>query len=272
MERKQIALSIIKLDGGTQSRAEINQALVEEYADFIAAGAVFPAVRIFTNGIDYYLADGFHRYFAHQKAGKSTIEADVENGTQREAIWYSLSANTKHGNRPTNADKRKAVMTVLEDFEWCEYSDAEIARHCGVSPKTVAAYRTHKPEVRKFITPSGNVAEKRAAHQKEPVAQETVQVKVDDVPVALEDSHMDAMVQELVTENQALNDRLAVVAMDATEDEKGAAKSLIDELREEIRLLTIELTAVKISRDSYQRENSQLKKQCVMYQKQLKKA
>jgi predicted TIM-barrel fold metal-dependent hydrolase len=82
----------------------------------------------------------------------------------------------------------------------------------------------------------------------------------------------DDMVQELVTENQALNDRLAVVAMDATEDEKSAAKSLIDELREEIRQLQIELAAVKISRDSYQRDNAQLKKQCAMYQKQLKKA
>jgi FtsZ-binding cell division protein ZapB len=59
--------------------------------------------------------------------------------------------------------------------------------------------------------------------------------------------------------------------MDATEDEKAAAKSLIEELREEIRQLNIELTAVKISRDSYQRDNAQLKKQCAMYQKQLKK-
>ena len=270
MERKQIALSIIKIDGGTQSRAEINQELVNEYAEHIAAGAAFPAVRIFTNGIDYFLADGFHRYFAHIKANKQTILADVVNGTQRDAIWYSLSANTTHGNRPSNADKRKAVMIALEDFEWQMYSDAEIARHCGVSPKTVAAYRTHKPEVRKFITPNGNIAEKRAANQKEPVVQ--IPVQVEDKPVILEDSHMDDMVQELVTENQALNDRLAVVAMDATDDEKGAAKSLIDELREEIRQLHIELAAVKTSRDGCQRECSALKAQVKIHQRQLKKA
>jgi len=60
--------------------------------------------------------------------------------------------------------------------------------------------------------------------------------------------------------------------MDATDDEKGAAKSLIDELREEIRQLHIELAAVKISRDGYQRECSQLKAQVKIHQRQLKKA
>lgn len=272
MERKQVALSIIKIDAGTQSRTEIIQKLVDQYAEDMEAGAVFPAIRIYTDGVYHYLADGFHRYFAHLKNGKTSIEADIVKGTLREAIWYSLSANNLHGERPTIADRIKSLMIILEDFEWQMYSDAEIGRHCGLSPKTVAKYRTNAPQVRKYITKNGNVAEKRAANQKaekvEPKAKAVAPVE----PVAEEDAHLNDMVQDLVKDNQNLTDRLAVAALDATDDEKAAAKSLIEELREEIRQLNIELTAVKISRDSYQRDNAQLKKQCAMYQKQLKKA
>ena len=81
----------------------------------------------------------------------------------------------------------------------------------------------------------------------------------------------DDMVQELVAENERLQDRLAVSAMDATEDEKAMAQETIDELRQQVKNLTIELEAVKKSRDQYQMECSQLRKQVGMYQRQLKK-
>lgn len=34
--------------------------------------------------------------------------------------------------RRTNADKRRAVETLLRDEEWKKWSDREIARRCGV--------------------------------------------------------------------------------------------------------------------------------------------
>ena len=45
---------------------------------------------------------------------------------------------------------------------------------------------------------------------------------------------------------------------------------MIGELKEEIRLLQIELVSVKKSRDMFQSENAQLKKQVAMMQKKLK--
>lgn len=63
------------------------------------------------------------------------------DGTQRDAIPYSVSANSKHGLRRTNADKRKAVLTLLNDEEWSEWSDREIARRCEVSNRVVSNYR-----------------------------------------------------------------------------------------------------------------------------------
>lgn len=45
------------------------------------------------------------------------------------------------GQRRTNADKRKAVMTLLEDGEWSQWSDREIARHTRVDHTTVGRIR-----------------------------------------------------------------------------------------------------------------------------------
>jgi hypothetical protein len=39
----------------------------------------------------------------------------------------SVSANAPHGLRRTNADKRRAVVRLLEDTEWSQWADREIA-------------------------------------------------------------------------------------------------------------------------------------------------
>ena len=41
----------------------------------------------------------------------------------------------------SNKDKQQVVTRLLEDAEWRQWSDREIARHCGVTDKTVAKYR-----------------------------------------------------------------------------------------------------------------------------------
>lgn len=265
MERKLIGLDAIRIDGGTQSREKIDEIIVGEYADLIEDGVVFPAVRVYFDGVSHYLADGFHRYHAHRKAGKGSIEADVEKGTLRDAILYSLGANHEHGLRRSNADKRKAVQAMLDDFEWQEWSNGEIARRCHVSERLVANMRgSDAPEVRKFKMADGTIAEKRVPKRAE---------KPDPIVQAAElivDNEHEEMVAELVAENERVNDRLAVAAMEGTEEEKAMAADTIESLREEVRILKIELAAVKQSRDQYQSENGQLKKQCAMYERKLK--
>ena len=85
--------------------------------------------------------DGFHRFHAIKKAGKEEITVEVHIGTQRDAILYSVGANAMHGLRRTNADKRKAVLTLLKDEEWSQWSDHEIARQSGVNKSTVSRAR-----------------------------------------------------------------------------------------------------------------------------------
>jgi len=134
-------LSQIRTDGGTQPRAVIDDAVVQEYAEAMREGAKFPPVVVFNDGYDYWLADGFHRVAAAKVARFTEIDADEREGLRRDAVLYAMGANANHGVRRTNADKRRAVTTLLKDPEWMQWSDREIARRCAVDHKTVAALR-----------------------------------------------------------------------------------------------------------------------------------
>lgn len=267
----ELNIKLIRIDGGTQSRVSIDQTVVSEYADSIEAGSVFPPVRVYFDGVSYWLGDGFHRYFAHLKAGKEGIATDVVNGTQRDALLYSVSANALHGLRRTNADKRKAVTIMLQDFEWQEWSNSEIARQCHVSPPLVAQLRKEldahgESDIKKYKTKDGGVAEKKAPKKKEPELKEPPKEE----PKAEVHDEQKEIIDTLIAENEKLSDKLALKAMDATPEEKDLAKQTIEDLREDLRLAQIEIVALKKSRDQFQNENAQLKKQVAMLTKKLK--
>jgi hypothetical protein len=259
---KKLNIQSIIIDKGTQSRAAISEDTVSDYAEAMAAGDEFPPVIAFHDGVDYYLADGFHRLHAVKRLGKTSIQADVRTGTLRDAILYSLGANRDHGLRRSNADKRKCVMTLLEDFEWGDLSVNEMARICGVSPQLVMAVKQEKDAGEKVSSVNFNAPKKA-----KPVKLNTVV----ETPVENLAEEKDEAVAELMAENQRLSDRLAVEAMEASEEEKQAAGETIAELREQIRILEIENQSLKISRDTFQRENAELKKTVASLQRKLKK-
>ena len=129
----EIAISTIRLDGGTQSRAQIDTETVDAYHADMLAGSEFPPVTVFYDGTEHWMADGFHRLAARQKTKLGIIKADVRQGSRRDAILFSVGANSKNGLRRTNADKRRAVETLLNDEEWSAWSNGQIAKQCGVS-------------------------------------------------------------------------------------------------------------------------------------------
>ncbi|MCJ2074248.1 hypothetical protein MKK68_01040, partial [Methylobacterium sp. E-016] len=73
----------------------------------------------------------------------------------------------------SNADKRRAVLILLEDDEWSTWADREIARRCAVDNKTVARLREeltpHTEEILSEAAPRtyedrhGNVTQMRTA-------------------------------------------------------------------------------------------------------------
>lgn len=259
---KTVNIQAIVIDKGTQSRAQISEDTVTDYAEAMQAGDTFPPVTVYHDGVDYYLADGFHRLHAAKRLGKASIQAEVKTGTLRDAILFSLGANDKHGLRRSNADKRKCVRTLLEDFEWGELTVNEMARICAVSPQLVLAVKQEMDGGVKVSTVKTNAPKKE-----KPVKLNNV-IEPPEEPFVAE---KDEAVAELVAENQRLTDRLAVEAMDASEEEKLAASETIAELREQIRILEIENQSLKISRDTYQRENAELKKTVSSLQRKLKK-
>lgn len=136
-----IDIAKIRTDGGTQPRDSINPSVVDDYTEAMVSGATFPPVTVFYDGEKYWLSDGFHRVSAARKAGLDSINAEVKQGTRREAILHSVGANADHGLRRTNADKRRAVMVLLNDNEWAQWSDRHIARICAVSQPFVSSLR-----------------------------------------------------------------------------------------------------------------------------------
>ena len=165
--------SQIRTDGGTQPRSRIDPDTVDEYANEMKRDAMFPPLVVFYDGEHYWLADGFHRLYAHNWAREGKpIECNVLQGTQRDAILYSVGANARHGLRRTNEDKRRAVTRLLEDDEWGRWSDNEIARRCQVSQPFVSGLRSslitiisdEPADERTYTTKHGTVATMNTAN------------------------------------------------------------------------------------------------------------
>jgi hypothetical protein len=131
----------IRTDGGTQPRASIDYHAVQDYADAMEDGARFPAVVVFYDGADYWLADGFHRAQATLLAGREEIAAEVHQGALEDAQWFSFGANKSSGIRRDNRDKQRAIHLALNHPKSQRLSDSVIAKHLGVSAHTVGNHR-----------------------------------------------------------------------------------------------------------------------------------
>ncbi len=135
---------------------------MEEYADDLREGAVFPPVLLFNDGTDHWLVDGYHRVLAAEMIGLTEIAAEVRQGTRRDAVLYSCGANATHGLRRTNADKRRAVLTLLQDGEWSQWTNVAIAKACGVAESFVRKLKKESHfaqcDVRTYKTKHGTVA------------------------------------------------------------------------------------------------------------------
>lgn len=281
---KKMNVNAIILDPRLQSRVAVDEEMVKEFAEKMQDGDSFPPVHVYlVDGTHYYLVDGWHRALALKQIGKATIECIVTEGTWRDAKWASLAANNDHGLRPSPADKRKKITDCLEDDEWSQNSDSMIAKHCGCSRPLVMKVRNElnvkKPDVVTFVNKEGKVKSKPVATKESSSSNKPKKGKGEAPPQEVDGEAeqekskydvRDDVISDLKAENTNLADRLAIAAFDATDEEKQMAEQTIKELREQIRQLEIELVAVKSSRDNYQKENAEMKKQIFAMQKKMK--
>lgn len=303
MTPKQISLRDIRIDGGTQSRVELNNTTVEEYSEAMADGVQFPPVVVFFDGASHWLADGFHRYFGADQAGLEEIAADVRNGTQLDAQLFSFGVNSDHGLRRTNADKRKAVTGALNHPVSCKWSNNQIAKHCGVSDKTVAAVRDSHfgiSEVttaeRTYTTKHGTTAVMnttnvgKAKSKPEPLPEATVKPQPAapapaPAPAAAiakpihkkEAPEPQQQEEDEYTELDALADQVRDLQAEVARlkllvpAEADEGNDMLKEMQHEMATLRQANKAITIARDRFQAENAELKRQCVWLKKQLDK-
>lgn len=134
-----------------QSRAEMNYDLINEYAQQMRDGVKFEAAKAIAieNGGHKFIYDGAHRFEAAKAAGTSLL-VDWKTGTETEAEWLALSANTKHGLRRSTATKQRVTKNALLHEKGAGLSDREIARWCQVDHKTVG-------KIRKDLVASGEI-------------------------------------------------------------------------------------------------------------------
>lgn len=120
-----LSLSAITVDTEIQQRLTINQDLVSEYAETITDWQHTAPITVFrdTDGV-HWLADGFHRHGAAVKAELPEVHVEIRDGSKRDAIIHSLSANAKHGQRRNAADLQKAYETAVA-LGICSASDTE---------------------------------------------------------------------------------------------------------------------------------------------------
>lgn len=154
-----VQLSQIRIDGGTQSRAQLDEATVLDYATVYSDASkrkfpcdALPEMESVFDGSHYWLYDGFHRYHGAVKAGLKQVRIAFVFGSVKDARWLACAANQTHGLKRTNGDKRRAVEMAFASIESQGMSDRAISTHCGVSFALVA-------DVRKGLSANGPLQE-----------------------------------------------------------------------------------------------------------------
>lgn len=108
-------IEIARLLTNVQTRVSTNEEVIANYAEKMKEGAEFPPCIVFSDGKQYWLADGYHRTRAAQANGSKVVHADIRKGGFGDALAYALLANVKNGLRLTNADKRRNVVLAWEN-------------------------------------------------------------------------------------------------------------------------------------------------------------
>lgn len=227
--------------------------------------------------------DGWHRYSACVELGIKpqhfTFDASAD------PVAFVLS-NNLHRRHLTGSQRAAAVVACSE---WAPASrpkkgepsssfltNEALAKVANVSDRTIKDAKTaHRAGLTDAVK-DGTLTVKEAAHvargtePKKPKRTLSQPETTPDHGDELAEAHN--TITDLAAENERLSDRLAVEAMDASEEEKTSAAQTIEELRHQVKALEAELSAVKASRDTHMRENNEMKAQIKYWRKQAEKA
>jgi hypothetical protein len=126
------------LDDAYQPRVTIDLDLVQDYAETMLSGwGSFPPIEAFKLGGRLHVVDGFHRVKAAIRAKVAKVPVNIRQGTADDALLFCVRANSTHGLRRTNEDKRRAVVMLLKHPIYGQHGKGKIAELAGVSKPMV---------------------------------------------------------------------------------------------------------------------------------------
>jgi hypothetical protein len=233
--------------------------------------------------------DGWHRFNAANEAGVQCPMVELGD-VDPQAFVIAQNKDRRH------IAQGQIALAVASVYQWkpahrekvapgatLTKTNAELAEIAGTSERTIrqakAVESKATPKVKEAVK-AGEISVKRGAEIAKLPAKEQAEaltapkVKDEEVydPTADQLAEADSTIAELASENEELRDRLAVGVMVGTEEEKAEAAKTIADLRAQVKTLEAEAIALRSSRDHYQREASELRKQIKMNERELKKA
>jgi ParB-like chromosome segregation protein Spo0J len=135
-----LAAADLQVDAAIQPREFLTPDVIDEYATLyreVEDHEPLPPLEVFELDGAYYLADGFHRAAAAQKAQRPTVLCRVYQGTRQDAIRHAALANLKRGLPYSFADRTQVLERLLQDPEVGQRSDRQLAADLGLSHMTV---------------------------------------------------------------------------------------------------------------------------------------
>lgn len=261
---KSVKVVDIRIDGGTQSRVDIDPHWVHEMVDNMKHDVEYPPIEARYDGVHYWLTDGFHRYHAYTQLGIKEIEVSYLPGTQFDAQLDSYKANSKHGKPRTRADKQKAVESALANPLIEDKSNYAIAKICEVSQSFVASVRNPKAKEKQTEAKKKHIVKKaeEIKSENESVTSQTSNQNVLDTPVGGEAPDE----AELLANEKKQEADMEMVANLLDSDDK------MKHLWEENKKLTHEIVILDLRVKELMNEKNAAIKMVKNLQKQLDKA
>jgi DNA-directed RNA polymerase specialized sigma24 family protein len=143
-----INIATVKFDGKIYPRGKPSTTIIEEYADALLAGNIFPPIVL--EAETNRLLDGYHRWKAHGRLveqpelngqGEQFSEIEAEFHTIPEGIppkLYAASLSSKHGHRLTSGETKDLAREICEANP--DFAAQVIAEYVGKSRQTVDGY------------------------------------------------------------------------------------------------------------------------------------
>jgi hypothetical protein len=197
------------------------------------------------------------RIRAERRLGEMIAAQKSDGGLSRGAAGAGI-------NQHTPSEVRSSVTTAPK------LADAGISKDLSARAQKLAAvpeaeFEAEVGEWRGRVQAEGA----RVTTRLEKAGEKAIAAKAEADDDTLAEAHH--TITDLAQENERLQDRLAVEAMDASEEEKTQAAETIRSLRSRVVTLEAEVAALKVSRDTYMREASEAKKSAIYWRKRAEK-